>query len=322
MTDVPTSLELPKIDQRSGADPFSARTTDPALEAVGEAVRRRLPAILATAVPEASAAEALLEHDRESLASTAKVFMTRSTPDREAATAVLTASTAALRDRLARATTDGTTRRFLVDTADGIFTSGGGALDLVEIHTGPTSENNFARFTLDDGHHGRGFAAGSDSVTFDFTWRNDSQRTVSVDVHGYLVLDGSAVTLCDGGCVALNSARMDVVPTMAVFDLSTDPPTELPTQDGDSTVALHLNCESFGVIEPGNRRRRHLPRLRPATLRRHRPGRRAAASPSLARIQLHDRRRRSGASQFRHRPPSSPHPRSVVRHHRRVRTIR
>ena len=44
---------------------------------------------------------------------------------------------------------------------------------------------------------------------------------------------------------------MDLVPTMALFDLSTNPPTELPTQDSDSTVALHLSCETSGFIEPG-----------------------------------------------------------------------
>ena len=60
------------------------------------------------------------------------------------------------------------------------------------------------------------------------------------------------VTLCEGGWIALNSARMDVVPTMAVFDTSTNPPTQIPTQDGDSTVAAHLSCETFGVIEPGD----------------------------------------------------------------------
>jgi hypothetical protein len=178
--------------------------------------------------------------------------LARSSPDRDAASAVLATTTAALRDRLNLPITDGTARRFLVDTADGIFTSGGDALTLVEIHTGPNPENNFARFTLDDAHHGRGFAAGRDSVTFDFTWRNESPRTVSVDLHGYLVLDGSAVTLCDGGWIALNSSKMDVIPTMVVFDLSTDPPTEFPTQDGDSTVALLLSCETFGVVEPGD----------------------------------------------------------------------
>jgi len=250
MTRVPTHLDpLPKLDQR--ADTFSVATTNPALEGVRDAVRRRLPAIVAAAVPDAYGTDALLQQDREDVASAASVFLTRSTPAREASSAVLAASAAALRDRLAAVTTNGTIRRFLVDTADGIFTTGGGALHLVEIHTGPTPENNFARFTLDDAHHGHGFATGTDSVIFDFTWRNDSPRTVFVDVHGYLVLDGSAVTLCDGGWIALNSSTMDVVPTMAVFDDSTNPPTELPTQDSDSTVALHLSCEAFGVIEPG-----------------------------------------------------------------------
>jgi hypothetical protein len=250
MARVPTHLDpLPKLDQR--ADTFSVATTNPALEGVRDAVRRRLPAIVAAAVPGASGTDALLQQDREDVASAASVFLTRSTPAREASSAVLAASAAALRDRLAAVTTNGTIRRFLVDTADGIFTTGGGALHLVEIHTGPTPENNFARFTLDDAHHGHGFATGTDSVIFDFTWRNDSPRTVFVDVHGYLVLDGSAVTLCDGGWIALNSSTMDVVPTMAVFDDSTNPPTELPTQDSDSTVALHLSCEAFGVIEPG-----------------------------------------------------------------------
>lgn len=252
MTHVPHLDPLPKIDQRAAAPTYSVATTSPALEAVRDAVRRRLPEIVAAVVPDASGTDALLEQDRDDVASTARVFLTRSAPDREAASAVLAASTAALRDRLALATTHDTIRRFLVDTADGIFTTGGGALNLVEIHTGPTPENNFARFTLDDAHHGRGFATGTDSVTFDFTWRNDSQRTVSADVHGYLVLDGSAVTLCDGGWIALNSSRMDVLPTMAVFDDSTNPPTELPTQEGDSTIALHLSCETFGVIEPGD----------------------------------------------------------------------
>jgi hypothetical protein len=239
LTDVPTHL-----------NPLAR--TDPALEAVRDAVRRRLPEIVSTAVPEAAGAETLLEQDRKDLETRARAFVTRPASDRDAASAALAAATAALRDRLALATADGAVRRFLVDTADGIFTSGGGALTLVEIHTGPTPQNNFARFTLDDAHHGHGFATGSDSVTFDFTWRNESPRTVSVDVHGYLVLDGSAVTVCDGGWIALNSATMDVVPTMALFDPSTQPPTELPTQDGDSTVALHLHCETFGVIEPGD----------------------------------------------------------------------
>ncbi len=253
MTDTPTHRDqLPRIGRRPGANPVSVRTADPALEAVRDAVRGRLTEIVSAGVPDGSGVETLLERDREDLASTATVFLTRSAPDREAASAVLAASTAALHDRLALATADGTVRRFLVDTADGIFTSGGGALTLVEIHTGPTPENNFARFTLDDQHHGSGFAVGGDSVTFDFTWRNESQRTVSVDVHGYLVLDGSAVTSCEGGWVALNSSRMDLVPTMAVFDLSMAPPTELPTQDGESTIALHLSCETFGVIEPGD----------------------------------------------------------------------
>jgi hypothetical protein len=251
MTRVPTHLDpLPKIDQRAGATTFSVATTNPALEAVRDAVQRRLPELVAAVVPDASAAGTLLEQDRQDVTSTAKEILTRSTPEREAASAGLAASTAALRDRLV-ATTHDTVQRFLVDTADGIFTTGGGALNLVEIHTGPTPENNFARFTLDDAHHGRGFATGSDSVTFDFTWRNDSRRTVSADVHGYLVLDGSAVTLCDGGWIALNSSTMDVIPTMAVFDDSTNPPIELPTQEGDSTLALHLSCEAFGVIEPG-----------------------------------------------------------------------
>jgi hypothetical protein len=249
MTRVPTHLDpLPKTDQC--AKTFPVATTNPALEAVRDAVQSRLPEIVAAVVPDASAAETLLEQDRQDVTSTAKEILTRSTPDREAASAGLAASTAALRDRLV-ATTHDTVQRFLVDTADGVFTTGGGALNLVEIHTGPTPENNFARFTLDDAHHGRGFATGSDSVTFDFTWRNDSRRTVSADVHGYLVLDGSAVTLCDGGWIALNSSTMDVIPTMAVFDDSTSPPTELPTQEGDSTIALHLSCEAFGVIEPG-----------------------------------------------------------------------
>ena len=221
------------------------------MEAAHDAVRRRLPEILSAGVPDATGVDMLLARDREDLASTATVFMTRSTHAREAASAVLAASTAALRDRLALATADGAVRRFLVDTADGIFIGGGGLLTLLEIHTGSNPENNFARFTLDDEHHGSGFAVGSDNVTFDFTWRNESQRTVSVDVHGYLILDGTAVTVCDGGWIALNSSSMDLVPTMAVFDLSTAPPTELPTQDGDSTVALHLSCETFGVIEPG-----------------------------------------------------------------------
>jgi hypothetical protein len=252
MTDAPTNRDpLPRIGQRSGADPFPARTADPVFEAAHNAVRRRLPEIVSAGVPEATGLDVLFKRDREDLASKATAFLTRSTHDREAASAVLAASTAALRDRLALTTADGSVRSFLVDTADGIFTGGGGQLSLVEIHTGPTPENNFARFTLDDEHHRRGFAVGTDSVTFDFTWRNESQRTVSVDVHGYLVLDGTAVTLCDGGWIAFNSSTMDLVPTMALFDLSTNPPTELPTQDSDSTVALHLSCETSGFIEPG-----------------------------------------------------------------------
>ena len=203
MTDAPTSRDpLPRIGQRSGADPFPARTADPALEAVHNAVRRRLPEIMSAGVPEAAGLDMLLKRDREELVSTATVFLTRSAHDREAASAALAASAAALRDRLALTTADGSVQRFLVDTADGIFTSGGG-------------------------------------------------RTVSVDVDGYLVLDGSAVTLCDGGWIAFNSTTMDLVPTMALFDLSTTPPTELPAQDGDSTVALHLSCETSGFIEPG-----------------------------------------------------------------------
>lgn len=147
MTDTPTHRDqLPRIGRRPGANPVSVRTADPALEAVRDAVRGRLTEIVSAGVPDGSGVETLLERDREDLASTATVFLTRAAPDREAASAVLAASTAALHDRLALATADGTVRRFLVDTADGIFTNGGGALTLVEIHTGPTPENNFARF--------------------------------------------------------------------------------------------------------------------------------------------------------------------------------
>ena len=88
-------------------------------------------------------------------------------------------------------------------------------------------------------------------MAFDFTWRNEFQRTVSVHINGYLVLDGTAVTLSDGGWIALNHSRVNLVPMMSVFDLSTDPPIELPTQDGGRTVALHLSCESLGVFESG-----------------------------------------------------------------------
>jgi len=127
MTRVPTHLApLTRI-----ADTFPAATTNPALEGVRDAVQRRLPAIVAAAVPDASGTDALLQQDREDVASAATVFLTRSTPDREAASAVLAASTVALRDRLAAVTTNDAIRRFLVDTADGIFTTGGGALHLV-----------------------------------------------------------------------------------------------------------------------------------------------------------------------------------------------
>lgn len=225
---------------------------EPVFEAVRDEVRRRLVELVAAKVPQATDTESVLDRDRADLTSSATAFLNRSDDERAAASADLVASTAALRDRLSLVTADGLVRRFLVDTADGIFTSGGAALHLVEIHTGPVPENNFARFTLDDAHHGRGFATGSESVTFDFTWRNDSPRTVSADINGYLVLNGTAVTLCDGGWIALNRSTMDLAPTMAVFDLSTSPPTQLPTQDGESTVALHLSCETFGIIEPGD----------------------------------------------------------------------
>ena len=105
MTDAPTNRDpLPRTGQRSGAGSFPTRTADPAFEAVRNAVRRRLPEIMSAGVPEAAGLDMLLKRDREELVSTATVFLTRSAHDREAASAVMAASTAALRDRLALAT--------------------------------------------------------------------------------------------------------------------------------------------------------------------------------------------------------------------------
>lgn len=259
MSDATTERDpLARSGGPSAVGRLLSRTADPAVGAAREAARRRLREVISAGVPDATGVDALLERDGEAVRSAATRFLAGSSDDRDAADAVLAGSTAALRDRLAGVRTDGTpagdgtVRRYLVDTADGIFTTGGGPLTLLEIHTGPNPENNFARFVLDDEHHGSGFTQGDHGVTFDFTWRNESAAAVSVDVHGYLVLDGTAVTLCDGGWFALNSSTMDVIPTMALFDPSTTPPSQLPTQDGDSTVALHLSCESAGVIEPGD----------------------------------------------------------------------
>src|SRR5690349_14682897 len=109
MTRVPTHLDpLPEFDQR--ARTFSA-ATNPALESVRDAVRPRLAAIVAAAIPDASDTDALLQQDREDVTSAASAFLTRATPGREAASAALATSTAALRDRLAVATTHDTIRR-------------------------------------------------------------------------------------------------------------------------------------------------------------------------------------------------------------------
>ena len=70
-------------------------------------------------------------------------------------------------------------------------------------------------------------------------------------MHGYLILNGSAVTLCDGGLISLYSTTMDVTARMALFDLSTNPPTEFPAQDGASALAAHLECSAVGFFETG-----------------------------------------------------------------------
>ena len=66
MTDAPTNRDpLPRIGQRSGADPFPARTADPVFEAAHNAVRRRLPEIVLAGVPEATGLDVLFKRDRE-----------------------------------------------------------------------------------------------------------------------------------------------------------------------------------------------------------------------------------------------------------------
>ena len=251
MSEAPTHLgRVSGAGRHARANPTVTRRADPALEAVRDAVHRRLFEMLAPDVPDAPTVNKLLELDRRDLRSTATAFLATSSPERESASAALAASKEELHNRLRTLlAAGGIVRRYLVDTADGIFSDG--QLNLVEIHTGPTPENNFARFTFDHVFNRAFPAGGSSSITFDFTWRNESQRAVSADVHGYLVLDGTAVTLSEGGFIAITSSSLKLDAAMAIFDLSTNPPAELPAQDGDSTVALKLECEATGFVEPG-----------------------------------------------------------------------
>ena len=153
MSDAPTHVGQAVRAARRPTHPLLTRKTDPALQTVRDSVQRRLTDTLLADVADPAAVDALLERDRQHMNSLATSFLSHEAPERKASDAALAASATALQGRLKTLTSaEGPVRHFLVDTADGIFTDGG--MTLVEIHTGPTPDNNWARVTHDREVHG------------------------------------------------------------------------------------------------------------------------------------------------------------------------
>jgi hypothetical protein len=143
------------------------------------------------------------------------------------------------------------TQYILLDTATEISASPEITLDAT--HIGPVPENNWARFFYDaDYHGGASFGSGGDpSVSFGFLWQNPSDISTVINVHGYILLNGSCAIFSDGGVFADSASNLSVNANLIISELWNEPPTSPVAQLSQSQNVLELDCLNFGLFQPG-----------------------------------------------------------------------
>jgi hypothetical protein len=135
-------------------------------------------------------------------------------------------------------------QRFLLDTASDITATPGLSLDSTQIAPG----NNSAKFFLRSVEEAR-----EEAVSFGFTWQNTSDRSVVVNVDGYLVIDGRCQAIAYGGGIPLFDLRtvlMTVDARLSLQELWNQPPTSPIFQSGQDAHALTVRAHSAGFFGP------------------------------------------------------------------------
>ena len=132
-------------------------------------------------------------------------------------------------------------QRFLLDTATDVSATPGLTLEATQI--APTK--NSAKFLLRVTDPGT-----TQAVTFGFVWQNTSDRTVVVNVDGYLVLDGRCQAFARGGTLLgfrLCHVLVDV--SLNIQEVWNQPPTSPIRQGSQDAHALAITANAGGVFD-------------------------------------------------------------------------
>jgi hypothetical protein len=132
---------------------------------------------------------------------------------------------------------------YLLDTASQISSTSG--VNLTATNIAPT--NNWAEFQLFTSD------SGNQDVTFTFSWQNTGEKSVVINVDGYLLLNGVVQASADPGFAGFfpgGSSQVGVTPFLYVSGLPWEPPNTPPLVVATGSPALSLSA-SAGWNDPG-----------------------------------------------------------------------
>jgi hypothetical protein len=143
------------------------------------------------------------------------------------------------------------TEYVFLDTATEISTFG----IAPPVHTRTAPQANVVNFNYTDSYGAEGFGAfGSVEASFGFSWQNPGNTSVTLNVDGYIVLNGLFQVMLDGGFVVVGiESKLSVDAALFIHELWNQPPTSPFDQPAQRQNAVTLDLSNdFGIAAPGD----------------------------------------------------------------------